>query len=454
LGARLFITGASGYIGRHVVAAAAAAGIPMTLLVRDPTSLPSELGEPGPENGVEVVRGELAQPDVWQQSIQAGDVVLHLAAATGKARAEEHTRVNVEGTRAVAEAAAARGAKHLVLVSSIAVRFPDQAHYPYAHAKAEAERCVRESQLPWTIVRPAIVVGPDAPVLQGFALLASLPITPVFGAGQREIQPIDVGDLAHALVDLCADPPTGATLEFGGPERLTIDAWMHRIRAAHGAGPARIWHLPLVPIRAFLALIEPLLLPVLPLTAGQLATFANDSVAEPSSFMDARASSLQSLDVSLAPRPRERRPPAPFDESRLSDECRWLCDHLVGMPATPAVIAGYLAHHKRHPVGPFSAFEEDLVAYACRGRLQAAMADAYSARFLSDGLLRRKLILILALLETDRETFAIVDAPDSGGGFSAWAGLIRRGLAEVGLALAATLWLGPRHLLLGRGGDG
>lgn len=453
LGGRLFITGASGYVGRQVVATASAAALPMALLVRAPASLPPELRAAVDQGGVEIISGELCDAAPWQARVQPGDVVLHLAAATGKATAREHTRINVEGTRSLAQAAAAGGAAHFVLVSSIATRFPDQTHYPYAHAKSEAERCVREGPLPFTIVRPTLVVGPNAPVLQGFALLAGLPITPVFGDGQRRIQPIDVNDLAAALVALCAEPPAGETLELGGPERVTIDAWMHRIRGARGAGTARLLHLPLVPIRSLLAFLEPLLLPVLPLTAGQLATFANDGVAEPCAFMNSRAGTLHPLDISLTPPVAERLPPTPFDAPLLGDECRALCQHLIGAPPSDAMLAGYLEHHRRFPVGPFTRFENELIAFARRSAFASALADAYSVRFLPNGLLRRKLVLLLALLETDPELFPSVDAPDAGGGAIALMRLMGRGATEVGLTALAVLWLGPRHLLSGRGGD-
>ena len=448
MGGRLFVTGASGYVGRHVVRAATAAGVPVTALLRHPSGFDAFEGLEDAD--LELVSGDLLVPGDWTARIGAEDVVLHLAAATGKARADEHRRINVEGTRALLAAASARRAAHFVYISSIAVRFPDQKHYPYAHTKSEAEQVVREGAMAWTIVRPTIVVGPGAPVLHGFALLAGLPLTPVFGSGRRRVQPIDVGDLAAALVEVCGDPASGETLELGGPESLTLDAWMQRIRAARGQGPARIVHLPLSPIRALLAWLEPLLLPVLPLTAGQLASFANDGVAEPNPMMEARAPTLRPLDESLAAPEATRLPAAPYDEAALTAECRAFCEHLVGSAPPARVMEGYLAHHRAHPVGPYSGFEHELLERARRGGFAAALADAYAARVLPGGLLRRKLTLLLALLETDPATFERIDAPDSGGVASAWLRLIARGASEIGLALLALAIWGPLHFMAAR----
>lgn len=67
----------------------------------------------------------------------------------------------------------------------------------------------------------------------------------------------------------------------GGPERTTVAGLMQRIRAAAQGDPRRFLHLPLGPTRALLGALEPVLFPLLPFTAGQLAFFANPSVAEP-----------------------------------------------------------------------------------------------------------------------------------------------------------------------------
>ena len=441
---RLFVTGASGYVGRAVLAHASARGLPLAALSRSGTA------PDGAPDGVEWIKGDLLQPAGWKHQIERGDIVLHLAAATGKANAAAHRAVNVEGTRALCRAAANAGAAHLLFVSSIAVRFPDQSHYPYAHAKADAERCVRGAELPWTIVRPAIVVGQDAPVLGGFALLAGLPLIPVFGDGERRVQPIDVGDLADALLDLAEQPPASTVVELGGPEVVTLNDWMQRIRDARGRGTGRRLHLPIGPIRSLLALVEPVLLPILPLTAGQLATFANDGVPEPSPFLEERQPRFRPLDDSLALAPPARLAARAYDATRLTAECHALSKHLIGREAPTRVVAGYLEHHRERPVGPLSRFDARLTDHAGRGGASARLADAYSARVLPRGMLRRKLGLLVALLETDADSFEVIDAPDAGARGGAWLALLGSGVAEVVIAIVAVIRFGPAHLF-GRG---
>ena len=77
---RVFVTGAAGFVGRAAVQRLLARGHAVTGLVR--------VSDPPP--GVEVVRGELLAPDTYRNAITAADVVVHLAAATGKASAAAH----------------------------------------------------------------------------------------------------------------------------------------------------------------------------------------------------------------------------------------------------------------------------------------------------------------------------------------------------------------------------
>ncbi len=435
---RLFVTGASGFVGRHFLQAARARGHSIAALSR---SLPA--GEAG--DGIDWIQGDLLEPDAWRDALRSDDIVLHLAAATGKANAERHQAINVTGTRALLDAAAHAGAAHFVFVSSIATRFPDQRHYPYAHAKAAAERAVREAGIPWTIIRPTIIVGAGAPVLESFALLAGLPVTPIFGDGQAQVQPIDVHDLVARLLAVIDALPASEVIEFGGPERLALEDWIGRIRAVRSGDAPRLLHLPLAPIRTVLAALEPALLPVLPLTAGQLATFANDGVAAAHPFHDTLSCGFTPLDDSLAGSQLQRLPAVAPDAATLTRECHAFSRHLIGCDAPADVVESYLRHEREHNVGPFSAFEHELLERARRGGLSTTLADAYAARVLRTGLVRRKMTLVLALLETHRETFESIDAPPAASPFGTWWHLITRGLAEVAVTAIALAWLGAAH---------
>jgi NADH dehydrogenase len=276
----LLITGGSGFVGRAFLERLAADGVRgVRCLVRSATS--PALPHPWPDDWEKVV-GHLEDIDRWADALPSGGVVIHLAAQTGKARRRQHFEVNATATRGLVRHSRDQGVGRFVFVSSIAARFGNQRHYPYAQAKAAAEGHVRDGGIPWTIVRPTQVFGRGSAVLAGLRTLSCGPIGIRFGRGEVRFQPVHVDDLAHRLRTIAAhDAFAGRVVDLGGPEVVSVAELMVRIRQ-HVRGTAGPWvTLPTGPIRAALALLEPVFLPILPLTAGQLSSFiaGNDGSA-------------------------------------------------------------------------------------------------------------------------------------------------------------------------------
>ena len=290
----LFATGVSGFVGRALLARLAPRRVPdgkgarperILGLSRNVTTVPAP--------NVELVRGDLLEPGPWRERLGEADVVLHAAAATGKLRAAEYERHNVEGTRNLIEAARSAGVKHFRYVSTIATRYPELKRYPYARSKLAAEELVRASGLDWSIVRPTIVLGKRSALWDSLRSLAGMPVIPIFGSGRVRVQPLLADDLANVLADWIFDETlTGGAYDVGGPETLGFEELLQRIRAATSgaaggrAAPGKTVHLPLKALMGTLGALEGPLLPVLPMTAGQLYAFAYDSAAEPHALLE------------------------------------------------------------------------------------------------------------------------------------------------------------------------
>ncbi|MEO8140612.1 MAG: NAD(P)H-binding protein [Gemmatimonadota bacterium] len=276
----LFLTGATGFVGRRLLERLPPAQhSEVRCLTRHPAQLPATRGD-----GIrlESVVGDLTSPDRWAERLAGVETVLHLGALTGKARGESFEAVNHVATRGLLARARAAGVTRFIFVSSVAVGFPDQRHYPYAHSKARAEQAVLASGLDTLIVRPTMVLGPGSAVLTGLSRLATAPAGIVFGAGKLPVQPIHVDDLADLLIAaLALQPLGGRTVDAGGAEVLELNELLRQIRVRATGRPGPMLHLPLAPIRAALAAIEPLAFSLLPFTAGQLASFANAGTARP-----------------------------------------------------------------------------------------------------------------------------------------------------------------------------
>ena len=293
---RLFVTGASGFVGRHLVRQLLEAGNEVSALSRNPEEV-GALGSAdgaGTESLLRVLRGDLLEPSTYREELEGCEVVVHLAATTGKASRKEHFRGNFETTERLVEACRECGVAKLLFVSSIAVKFPDKRRYHYAQAKAAAEQVVAQSGLNYTNLRPTMVFGKGSPVFAGLAKLASAPVVPIFGRGDVRVQPIDVGDLARAIATLLrVGSFQGETIELGGPEVATIEALLRKIRELAGHPSARVVHVPIGPLLFAVGAMEKLAAPLMPITSGQLASFRFDGTAEASSVPECLAGRCQ-----------------------------------------------------------------------------------------------------------------------------------------------------------------
>ncbi len=292
---RIFITGASGFLGRCLLARL------------DPSKFEkiSCLSRSAPPStspaNVEWLSGGLADTAAYSAALDGADCVVHLAAATGKLPPKEYFAVNVEGTRRLVEQCQRAGVRSFLFISSVAAGFPDLTRYHYAQSKVQAEEIVRASGMNFAIVRPTMIFGPGSLVLTGLATLAALPVIPVFGSGATPVSPIAVEDLADFLlrfVDNNLFP--GETFDLGGPDVVSIEDLLRKIHLLLRRAEPKVLHIPMALLLPALTLLEFVAYPLLPITIGQLATFRFDGSGRLNAFRNEPKPRLQSLDAMLA----------------------------------------------------------------------------------------------------------------------------------------------------------
>lgn len=209
----IFVTGATGFIGRHLVQHLVDQGHAVRCLVRA-TSDRSGL----PARGVELIEASLLDELALGRALRGCSVVYHLAAQTSALSRDDLYRTNVAGCRAIARACAtvdSASPPTLVLVSSIAAagtaiagrsRTPSDPPHPvseYGRSKrgGELAACQFAAQIPISVVRPGIVIGADSQELQPmFEAIARLRLHPVPGYTPRRVALIHVADLVEILV--------------------------------------------------------------------------------------------------------------------------------------------------------------------------------------------------------------------------------------------------------------
>ncbi len=290
----LFVTGGTGFLGRRLLSSLDTGRYRrIVCLTRHPPA--------GAPPRVEFVAADLLETGAYASALKGCDTVLHMAAATGKSRRAEYFRVNLEGTRALIGECRRAGVRRMIYVSTIAAKFQDQSRYYYAQSKRQAEGVLAASGLEYAIVRPTIIFGEGAPVLTGLARLAAAPILPVFGNGRALVQPVSVNDLAACLAEIVNENVPGSrAIEIGGPQVLSMEELLVKIRRRCGRPEGPVLHLPAKAIAAGLGLIENLLFPLLPFTAGQIASFMNDGVAASDPCLTKWQTRMQNVDQMLS----------------------------------------------------------------------------------------------------------------------------------------------------------
>jgi nucleoside-diphosphate-sugar epimerase len=276
----IFITGASGFIGRKLLSKLS------ELQARDIYCLSrNDHNEKGMREckAVRWIKGSLFDFDRFAKHLESCDTVIHMAALTGKAGSQEYFEVNARGTEFLIHACRSAQVRNFLYMSSIAVKFPDISRYYYAQSKQQAEEAVKRSGLRYTILRPTIVIGRDSSIWASLSKVAKAPVIPMFGDGKTKIQPIYVDDLADIIMAIIDnDNFCDRTYEVGGKDIVTMEQFLKCIHHFYYEKDPRVVHLPLKYVVPVLLFFEIFLKKFMPFNAGQLSSFANDGIVDES----------------------------------------------------------------------------------------------------------------------------------------------------------------------------
>jgi NADH dehydrogenase len=222
----ILVTGATGFIGRSLTNA-------LTL------------------NGHEwrPYAGRINSPTSLREQLTGIDFVFHLAGSESRGRARLLRHVDVEGTARLLEEARHAGVKHLVYPSRIGAEA--NSVHALLRAKGEIERLVRNSGIPYTILRTSTLFGLGdrfTEIVLGLALW-SWPFVWLPGGGTIAMQPLWVEDFARCLID-CINRPAliNQTITLAGDERFRYRELVIQILTVEGVRRRYIKY-PLVLLR-------------------------------------------------------------------------------------------------------------------------------------------------------------------------------------------------------------
>ena len=243
---RVLVTGASGFVGPHVVAALIQAGYLPRLALRR--------AQPIPAGAEAVVTGDLSAAVNWRPALEGVDHVVHMAGlahAGPGLDAALYRRINTEATLELARAAEKAGVQRFVYLSSIkaltdafdGLPLTEETQPapgdPYGRSKLAAERGLAEIDLDWVALRPVLIYGPGVKANMAALLkLARLPVPLPFGGLQAPRSLLALENLASAILfALTPACPARQSYALSDPEPISVSGMLAAMRAGLGRGP-------------------------------------------------------------------------------------------------------------------------------------------------------------------------------------------------------------------------
>lgn len=243
---KIFLAGASGFVGERVLNDLLSAGHEVTALVHSARSLmddrssTEEIVRANPN--VKAVTGDVTSAEEMLRAVPTGtQAIIYLPGLLREFPRKGVTfrAVHVHGVRNLLAAAPQVGAVRWIQMSALGAE--PNASTKYYRTKWEAEELIRASGLDWTILRPSLIFDDRPRHQHNFVdeiakAIRMAPFLPILGNGQFLLQPVSIDDISQTILQSLSKPETiGKIYEIGGPDKLTYRQVVLTIARAMGA---------------------------------------------------------------------------------------------------------------------------------------------------------------------------------------------------------------------------
>ncbi|MEW7848593.1 SDR family oxidoreductase [Massilia aurea] len=241
---RILLTGASGFVGQHLLQALLTEGHHVVCAGRHP--------EQSDDPRLSYIHADFTNDNnksTWLSRLSGIDAVINTVGIVRESGRQTFARLHKETPRALFAACAESHDVQMVIQLS-ALGADGEAVTPYHLSRREADDYLASLPLRSYIVQPSLVYGRDGTSARAMRTLASMPFTLQFGSEQR-VQPIHVDDLVAAILGLFKHrlpmaPDGGATMRVPlvGPQAMSFTAYLASLRRAMAMGRQPVLHLP------------------------------------------------------------------------------------------------------------------------------------------------------------------------------------------------------------------
>ncbi len=269
---KICISGATGFVGKHLVKELLARGHTLRLLTHSSKAVLAD--------NTEFVSGDVTSAASCQKGAAGCDAVINLVGIIREFPQKQITfeRLHVEATRNMVDAARQNGVTRYLQMSALGSR--PGAVSGYHRSKYAAEELVVASGLDYTIFRPSLIFGPeDAFVNMIAGFIRTISAVPVIGDGKYRLQPISADDVARCFALALAKPETcGKSYNLCGPDRLNYLEIVDAVAKALG----RYFVLKIKNPLLIMQLLTPILekFSFYPVTSDQITMLLEESICD------------------------------------------------------------------------------------------------------------------------------------------------------------------------------
>lgn len=259
---KILLTGASGFIGGHILRALQTAGHEVVPITR--------------HHGVDFTH--MLTPEAWLPYLKGVDAVINSVGIIAETRGQTFAALHYHAPAALFRACVMTGVLRVVQISALGA--DANAFTPYQLSKQAADEVLRKLPLEWFVLRPSLVYGTGGVSMAMFQRMANLPVIPLIGAGTQRIQPVHVSDVVATVLQCLSVASSRRTVDVVGAAPLTFVAWLQTLRRTAGKPPALTLRIPLSLIMAS-AQVMRFLIPLLHPDNVRMLQHGNTAAVQP-----------------------------------------------------------------------------------------------------------------------------------------------------------------------------